>query len=459
MATKKNKTLKVSLVIMVVLILIVIGGAITYIYHVVTQYDLIFAQHIYVNNIPIGGLTKEEAYTKVSEGLDDYNENHFVTLTNEDKEITLSLKSFKPTNDVEEVLTKAFTIGHEGNIFTRYFSSKKKEQEPLHYTTPNHYKLLEIEKVLEVEGKVFDIAPINAVMDRKNKEFYITPEVNGYALDRKATANLIYDRLNDTDVSPEPIQVVMEEVVAPITAEHLQKAQTPLASFSTAYNNADEQRNQNLALGAFKINIQLAPNEIFSLSSRLEPITADAGYKTSKVIVNGKLEEGIGGGVCQIASTLYNALLLSNVEIFSRANHSLPVAYVPLGRDATYASDLIDFKFRNNSDYPLFVESYSANNKIIVNLFGHESLKLPYDEIKFASEVVKTIDPPPTTYIEDDTLYKDQKIQEITPLVGKTVKLYRLMYKGNELVHKELINTSYYKVRGEVIKVGTKERP
>lgn len=459
MTIKKNRTLKVSLMIMVVLILIVISSAITYIYHVVTQYDLIFAQHIYVNNIPIGGLTQEEAYTKVSDELNDYNENHFITLIDGSREVTLSLSAFRPTNNVKEVLSKAFVIGHEGNIFKRYFASKNKKQNPLYYDVLNHYELLEIEKVLDLQAEVFNIAPINAVMERKDRKFFITPEVNGYALDSKATAKLVYERLQEKKLSSGPIQVVMNEVVAPITEAHLQKAQTPLASFSTAYNNQDQDRNENLALAASKINIQLAPDEIFSLSSRLEPITASAGYKASKVIVNGKLEEGIGGGVCQIASTLYNALLLSDVEIYSRANHSLPVAYVPLGRDATYASGLIDFKFRNNSSYPLFVESYCADNKIIVNLFGHESLKLDYDEIKFSSELIKTVAPPPVTYVKDDTLYVDQKIQEVSPLEGKTVKLYRLMYKNNELVQKQLINTSYYKVRGEVIRVGTKERP
>ena len=93
-----------------------------------------------------------------------------------------------------------------------------------------------------------------------------------------------------------------------------------------------------------------------------------------------------------------------------------------------------------------------------MNLFGDAALKLPYDEVKFSSELIKTTPPPPTIYKEDDTLYEDQEIQETTPLEGKTVKLYRLMYKNGELVSKELINTSYYKARGEVIKVGTKPR-
>ena len=193
----------------------------------------------------------------------------------------------------------------------------------------------------------------------------------------------------------------------------------------------------------------------YGVCSRKE---ANRIIEEERVIVNGKLEEGIGGGVCQIASTLYNALLLSDVEIYSRANHSLPVAYVPLGRDATYASDIIDFKFRNNSDYPLFVEAYCANNQVIVNLFGYKGLKLDYDEIKFASELIETIKPPETKIIEDPNLYTDQKIQESRPREGKKVKLYRLFYRNGILVDKQLINTSTYRAVAEVVRVGTKPR-
>lgn len=458
MATNKKKTFKVSLIIMLVLIVIGIGVATAYMYHVVTQYNLIFANHIYVNDRPIGGLTREEALAIISDQLEAYNEDHFVTLINKEHQVTLTLDTFNPTNNLEQLLEEAYTPGHEGNFLKRYRASKETTLEPLHYKVQQTYDVATIEEVLKQQTSIFEEVPRDATIERSNRKFYITSETMGYTLDCKATAPLVYEAL-EADVFPlAAIQIVMKETAPLVTAKDLEKAQTPIASFSTSYNNADQDRNQNLALAASKINARLAPGESFSLGSKLEPITSAAGYKASKVIVNGKLEEGIGGGVCQIASTLYNALLLSDVEIISRANHSLPVAYVPLGRDATYASQLIDFKFRNNSQYPLFIESYCENNKIIVNVFGEASLKLPYDEVKFASELIKTTPPPQATYVEDDTLYEDQEIQEVTPLEGKTVKLYRLMYKEGVLMSKELINTSYYKARGEVIKVGTKPR-
>lgn len=458
MATNKKKVLIVSIIIGLVLILGVICSALAYVHHVVSAYDLVYSQEVYINDIPIGGLTPEEAKKEVTKQLDTYHENHAITLMNEDQKQTITLSQFLPETDLQTCLDQAYLVGHEGNYFERFKAARNKNSGPHHFTTKTTYDSAEIENILESKKEIFEIAPIDATMKRENRKFNFTVEEKGYTLDVIETAKIVADVLNSDTLDETPIQVVMKAVMPTVTKAHLAEAQTPLASFSTSYNNADLDRNENLKLASQKINIQLAPGEIFSLANQLEPITQAAGYRNSKVIVNGKLEEGIGGGVCQIASTLYNALLLSDVEIYSRANHSLPVAYVPLGRDATYASDIIDFKFRNNSEYPLFVEAYCENNHVIVNIFGYKGLKLEYDEIKFASEQIETIEPPETKIIQDPELYTDQKIQEVRPLEGKKVKLYRLLYRNGQLIDKQLINTSTYRARGEVIRVGTKSR-
>ena len=458
MATNKKKIVIVSVIIGLVLILGVIFSGLAYVYRVVSAYDLVFAQQVYVNDIPIGGLTQEEALAKISRELDTYHENQFITLMNEEKETTLSLGKFSPTTNLEECLEEAYLVGHTGNYFDRFKEARNTQREAKYFKTSTVYDLTAIETALKEVEDTFKVEPVDATLTRKDGKFSMTAEKVGYTLNISETANKIENLLKEEGDIEAPLQVVMDEVAPKVTQEQLKLAQTPLASFSTSYNNADLDRNLNLKLAAQKINKQLAPGEIFSLAEQLEPITAEAGYKASKVIVNGKLEEGIGGGVCQIASTLYNALLLSDVEIYSRANHSLPVAYVPLGRDATYASDIIDFKFRNNSEYPLFVEAYCANNQVIVNLFGYKGLKLNYDEIKFASELIETIQPPEPEIIEDPNLYVDQKIQESRPREGKKVKLYRLFYRNGILVDKQLINTSTYKATAEVIRVGTKPR-
>ena len=341
MATNKKKRAIVSVIIGLVLILGVVVSGLAYVYHVVSAYDLVFAQQVYVNDISIGGLTQEEALAKISRQLDTYNETQFITLMNEAKQETLSLDKFAPKSNLEECLKEAYLVGHTGNYFERFKAARNTQREAEYFKTKTVFDRSAIETALKEVEDTFKVEPVDATLTRKNGKFSMTAEKVGYTLNISETAQKIEDLLKEGGDLDTPIQVVMDEVMPKVTEDQLALAQTPLASFSTSYNNADLDRNINLKLAAEKINAQLAPGEIFSLAKQLEPITAEAGYKASKVIVNGKLEEGIGGGVCQIASTLYNALLLSDVEIYSRANHSLPVAYVPLGRDATYATDII----------------------------------------------------------------------------------------------------------------------
>ncbi|MGL5677116.1 MAG: VanW family protein [Cellulosilyticaceae bacterium] len=455
-----SRTQKIIMSLLVVLLvsstLCLLGGGL-YIYKVVKDFDEGFAQHVYVEDTPIGGLTVDEARLLLEEKLKVTNHENKLTLTHKDKKTSVPIQSFNPQYPIEETLQLAYNEGHNVDFFSRYRIAKYGGQQPKMFDMTPTFTEEGISKGLMQHTTAFYEAPVDATLERKNRQFILTEEANGEALDVKETAGRIAQYFGKQQEGE--VAVVVKELPAAVTTELLKTVQSPIASFYTSYNNSDKNRNQNLSLAAKKINRVLKPGDIFSLGQQLEPITFDEGYRASKVIVDGKLEEGIGGGVCQIASTLYNAVLLSKLDIVARANHSLPVAYVPLGRDATYATDSIDFRFQNNTAYPVFIESYCENNRVYVNIFSHTTLKEDYDSIKFSSETVKTTEPPAIKIIKDPSLYVDQRIQETAPLQGKTVKLYKLCYKNDALVHKELVNTSYYRARGEVVKVGTKPRP
>lgn len=456
METKKNNSVKwISISITVIAIGILIG-AMTYIFTSVKAFDQIFTQGVSIQGIDVGGMTREEAYTLVDNELKGNLENQFIEITDEKQQYKINLSELGTKYQLEQVVEEAFRIGHEGNLFEKYQNSKSTLNPPKNFQVAYHYELSNVKEVLKGYASHFYVAPIDATIERKNRKFIITPEKSGKELNIDVTSQHIMSAL-EQEAFNQKVSVTLSEIKPVHTAEALKNVQTPISSFNTSYNNADQDRNTNLQVSAAKINELLAPGEVFELSSHLEPITAAAGYKPSKVIVNGRIEDGIGGGVCQIASTLYNAVLLSNLDITVRRNHSLPVAYVPLGRDATYATGGIDFKFQNNSEYPVFIESYCENNRVYVNIFSHPTLKPEYDEIKFQSEMIEIVDAPPTQYIDDPELPVGTEIQDLAPLQGKKVKLYKLCYKNGELVKKEVVNTSYYKPRAEIIKVGKKE--
>lgn len=453
---KGKNIIKWSFVCLLVIVLGVTIGAMSYIMVSVKKFDQILAYNVSIEGIPVGGMTVDEAKALLEPKCKDYLESKGIILNRGEKKVSLCLKDLPAKYQLDQVLEEAYAIGHDRGLMDRYALATGKHQLApvnlkMNYTFDEQHVVAWVNSC----SSIFEKKPVDAILTRVNRQFSITPEKPGEALDVNATSKRVIQALRRGEFD-KAIEVVVVPVQPAITAETLKVVQMPISSFQTSYNNADPLRNVNLQVAARKVNKMLAPGEVFSLGNQLEPITFEEGFRESKVIVNGQLEDGIGGGVCQVASTLYNAVLLTNLDITMRQNHSLPVAYVPLGRDATYASEVIDFKFKNNTAYPVFIESYCENNKVVVNIFGHKDLKPEYDEIKFYSETIEVIPPPPTKYVDDPTLEVGKQVQKVSAQEGKKVKLYKMCYNNGQLVHKELTNQSYYRERAAIVRIGTK---
>ena len=448
--TSKKKHVHRALIIGSLLILASLLAYISSIYFKVKQYDTVLSSNLSINNVSVGGMTPDEAFEKLSHTLLPALGQKKILATAEGitSPITFTYEALGVKYNLDEVMKEAKLIGHEGDFFERYKAFKKPPSSPIQLTLKPSFDEAKVKDYIASLLKTFYKAPVDAKMERRNRAFNITPGAYGYTADIQSALTQVIALISKDEEGT--IKVPLLPVAPTYTSEKLEILQTPLASFYTDYNNADLKRNTNLELASRNINTVLMPNEKFMFSKQLEPITAEAGYKSSKVIVDGNFEEGIGGGICQVSSTLYNALLLTDIDIYMRRNHSLPVSYTPLGRDATYATDSVDFQFINNTGYPLYVESYCENNKIYVNLYGHPSFKPTYDA-KFESVTVETIAPPPTRYEEDPTLAPGTEVQKSSSKVGHKVVLYKLFYENGQLVKKEQINTSVYKSRPEVI--------
>ena len=144
-----------------------------------------------------------------------------------------------------------------------------------------------------------------------------------------------------------------------------------LATYSTKYNAGDSNRSYNIALACKKINgVVLGPGDIFSYNDTVGPRTASRGFRTANVYVGNKVEPGIGGGICQVSSTLFNTAVLSDLNIVYRTNHSLTVSYVPLGRDATVSDGSIDFKFENSTGEPIKIVASASGGTNTISIYG-----------------------------------------------------------------------------------------
>ncbi len=454
MMLKKLSLYRKVLVGLILFSLIFIVGKLFMMHRVVLAFEQRFPMGTYINTCNVSGLTQAEALHTLQIYLQEQVNQQKVIFQADEVIVDLPLEAFQPLFETEAVVAQAFETSHQGTWREHYQQAHLTDVKPLYFTLKPSYSKEVLSHTLQSYQDKFYLAPRDATISRISRAFHIEPEQIGHALDVDGTVSRLYTLLQ-TQQATYIVEAALTPLLPAQTTETLQLIQSPIASFSTAYNDVDANRNQNLSVASSKINCVLAPDEIFSLGNQLEPITFEEGYRSSKVILNGKLEEGIGGGVCQIASTLYNAVLLTDLEIITRANHSLPVSYVPLGRDATYASGSIDFKFQNTSPYPIFVESYCESNRVYVNLFSHASLKPHYTQIKFSSDVVNVEPPPTPLYLKDPKLEIGQMITETPALEGKTVKLYKLFYENGVLMNKVLVNTSYYHPRAAVVRIGT----
>lgn len=365
-------------------------------------------------------------------------------------------------NKNEELAESSFTVVGRNNTYSINYNDidyrldenaiveciKNSDENNLVYT----YNQEKLNEILNSIKKSENIIAQNAMIKRINGTFDITEGNNGSIIDETVLNEDISQILN---LDKNESTLVFNETVPQYTSEAYSNF-VLIGTYSTKYNINSTDRNKNLAQACNKINnTVLFPGEVFSTNEKFGETTIENGYAMSNIIVNNELVEGVGGGVCQISSTLYNAVLRAELPIVERVNHSLQVSYAPIGFDATLANPYIDFKFENNQDTPILVNAYIDRGKATVNIYGeeiHDSSR----SLVFRSELVSTTEAT-TTYVDDNTIPKGQEVIKTTPLNGQVIDTYKDVYENGKLIETDYIARSTYATRNGVTQVGTKE--
>ena len=228
-----------------------------------------------------------------------------------------------------------------------------------------------------------------------------------------------------------------------------------LSTFTTKYDRTNINRTTNLQLAINKINgVVLMPDEEFSYNKIVGERTIAAGYKDAKIYSNGEVVDGLGGGICQISSTLYNTVLLANLEITERRNHQFITSYLPAGRDATVVYGSQDFKFKNNRKYPVKIEATLNSGIAKISLYG---VKEENDyTVTFETKTISAI-PYKTKYIEDNSLEEGvEKIQQ-KGTNGLVTETYKILSLNGAVVSKTLLSKDTYNAMQRVVVKGTKK--
>lgn len=415
---------------------------------------------VFLDDVDVGGMTKTEAYDAYGAYIADLRQTK-LTFYNEIGSYTVRLSDIGITVSVEDAVEQAYGYGRKGNILTRY-----KEIEGL----KEKNAVLVPEKTVDEEvlsdkltNEAVDMVnpAKNASMARVDGELIRYEGQTGHRLDVEETVKLLEEVLEKKwEAQDIEIAAVTEEEEPQYTVDDFYMVDDMLGMYSTEYDAQKENRSQNLATGAAKINgTILLPGEQFSMCDTVAPFTEENGYADAGQYVKGEtgteLVNGIGGGICQVSTTLYNAVLEAELCVDERYPHALSVDYAELSRDAAIAENYMDFKFTNTTGYPVYIEGYAGGGTISFAVYGHET-RDSERVIKFVSKQIEEYEPGEPEKIWDETLPAGEEVTERTSHTGYYAELWKEIYQDGELVDEIRINQSQYNSQPARIRVGTK---
>ena len=315
---------------------------------------------------------------------------------------------------------------------------------------------------IPVEEKTPDGINIDMIYTEVHKEpkdayiskepFEIHPHVNGidFAVSIDEAKKKVEESENECII---PLKVTKPSKTTDMLGE--EAFPDRLATYSTTYDPSNYNRTTNLRLSTAKISgVVLMPGEEFSYNKTLGKRTAASGYKPAAAYVGGKVVNEYGGGICQTSSTLYNSVLLANLEVTSRTNHCYVSSYVPVSRDATVSWGTLDFKFKNNRKYPIKIRAYCSNGIVKVDILG---VKQDDDcEIVIESKVTASIKY--STQYEEDSSFENGKEKVIQNGVNGCVgEAYKVIKKDGKIISRTLISRDRYSSKPKIVVKGTKK--
>lgn len=408
---------------------------------------------IYVGDFSLGGMTEEEAEQKVKEYVDGLADQKIV-LDIEGQNVETSAKElgfyWSNTDAVDEAAEHA--VG--GNLIQQYMGMKDLQKNPVHIPLETAVSENSVESFVAEKYEGVGTEPQNATITRENGQFVITPGVSGKTVDAAATKAAVDTALAAADGQPVTVNAVVTVKEPDITEEDLATIGDVLGTCSTSFSSSGAARSKNLSNGAAKINGHvLMPGETLSGYECMQPFTTANGYYTAAAYENGQVVDSIGGGVCQIATTLYNAALRAEMGITQRQNHSMIVTYVKPSMDAAIAGTYKDIKITNNYSTPIYVEGYTENRELYFTIYGKET-RPANREVKYVSETLGSTDPGAPTEKLDPSMAPGARRQVQSAHRGLRSRLWKVVYVDGVEVEKTLLHTDTYNASKAIVLVG-----
>ena len=416
----------------------------------------------WIDDVHVGGMTREEAVRAVSGVHEDAGVSFDIIVSVGNESWHVNSERVPVSRNTEEIAERAWATGRSntaslsGGAITpfqeRINQVAAMQTTPATFATEQDYDRTALRSLTDGIVNYVNRDPVNSMVqsfDFNTKTFSFTDDKPGAYID----PNQLYAQLTeilDSGVTQKEIRVVPEKILAEKTKTELMN-NFGLISAYTTQTTKDNNRNTNIQLSARAINGKtVQPGEIFSFNGTTGERTAAKGYKEAPAISGGQSKDEIGGGVCQTSSTLFNAVARADLEIIERNPHAWPSSYIEKGFDATVNWPGLDFKFRNNTDDPIFIVAGYSNRKITVNIYGM-SLGAGV-KIDLESELVRTIPQPEgINYVVNTSLAPGENKTTVKGRKGYEVNTWKVWYQGNRETKREILFKTTYKAYQETV--------
>lgn len=413
---------------------------------------------IRVDGIEIGDMTADEAIQAINAHTAG-KKNQKIEVDVNGKLVETTVGEVGYTLSAGDFLEQAMAVGRSGNMIENYRAIKEAAAGKFSYPIKMELDEAVLKEFVKKRCKKLCTQVKNATVKMENGQFVYTKSRDGVRLDVDVTCQMIREAVEGTEGN-DAIHIIADvQVEQPkVSQETVARCKDKIGTFSTVYSAGNVNRSKNLANAARLIDGSvLYPGETFSVHDAISPLTEENGYYEAASYNNGKVEDSLGGGVCQVSTTLYNAVLRAELEIVTRSPHSMVVSYVEPSMDAAIAGDYKDFKFKNNTEVPIYIQGGTQNSTIYFHIYGEET-RSPSRQVRFESEVTDTIQPGADKVTYDKT--KPESYMTVTQEAhtGYKAKLWKIVTENGKET-KTQVNASTYSASPRYVTRGSMKAP
>ncbi len=404
----------------------------------------------------LGGMTKDQVQA-IADSILETRRSATITIHGMgDENVTVSAGNLGMTWTNSDLADTIINYGHAANIIARYKQEKDLAVNGADFSIELDFNQDQIRTFIENNCSAWNVQAVNASMTRANGGFQYTEGSDGVTINEDESVKQIYSYLT-TEWKGEDatIDLDMETTTPATTTEDLQKLTSVLGTFTTYYSTGNAARSKNISNACGMINgLTLAPGESFSMLNTITPFTEENGYEMAGSYSGDEVVESFGGGICQVSTTLYNAVIRAELKVTERYNHSMIVTYVDPSADAAIAeSSGMDFKFTNNLDSTVYIEGYTYNGSITFTVYGVET-RASNRKVSFVSETLSET-PSEGTKIKEDPSLAVGTVETTAGHTGYTARLWKVVTVDGVQQSKDVFNNSTYNMTPAYVKVGT----